>query len=195
MAVVGQWNGRKFVVSPKVIRGFKDLTVKGSCETDDKDSDKQHYVKWKKSQGVEVSLSVTLTAALGCDVRAEAMQFIKDARTGATDYFYVGQSKLTPCKLMLTQADVNEVTMIGGTKAGETWKTAVVKLTMKQATIDDVAETPKKSSSSSKKKKKKTSGGSSSVKQAVSYTHTIQSNAKKNTTTVKPNLKTGKIVV
>lgn len=184
MAVVGQWNGRKFVVSPKLIRGFKDLTVKGSCETDDKNSDKQYYVQFKKKKGVEVSLSVVLTAALGCDVRAEAMKLIQDARAGASDYFYVGQSKLTPCKLMLTQADVSEVTMLGGKSAGEVWKTAVVKLTMKQATKDDVEEVPKKSSSSSKKKKKKTSSGSSSsVKKEVNYTHTITTAAKKTAST------------
>lgn len=37
MAEIASWNGHSFTVSPKLIRGFTGLTIKGSSETEDQD--------------------------------------------------------------------------------------------------------------------------------------------------------------
>lgn len=47
MAEIASWNGHSFTVSPKLIRGFTGLTIKGSSETEDKTSDGQKYVSRK----------------------------------------------------------------------------------------------------------------------------------------------------
>ena len=180
MAVMGKWNGHVFEVSANVMRGFKDLTVKQSAETDDKNKSNQYFVKFKKAKGVEVSLTVLLTAALGCDVRSEVDGFISDARKGASAYFYVGKGKLRPCQLMLTDVSVKDVKMPGGKNAGNRWTAASVQLTLKQASIDDVEQVEKKSSGSSSKKKssKKSSGSGSSSSSKMTGTIVMADAAK-----------------
>ncbi len=155
MASIGRWNGFKFKMSPSIIRGFTGLKIKGSCETKEKTKSKQGYVKRKNGKPAEVSLNVVLHAALGCDVRTDALKLVSDATAGEKDYFYVGNSKLMACKLMLVEAQIQEVTV--GT--GDTWVAAEVAMSMKQC--DKGGAT---SSSSGKKKSKKQSVKKSNTK-------------------------------
>lgn len=152
MAQMANWNGHTFEVSPNLIRGFSDLSIKGSCETTTKNSDKQKYVKRKYGEVPEISFVVILNAFFGVtSVYDEAMTFITEAQAGTTAYFYLGTSKLIPAKLMLTSAEVTEIVNMPG--QGDTWISCKIKLTFKQGDKTDKAEKTKSSSSGSKSKK------------------------------------------
>lgn len=103
----GRWHGHVFEVSPNVVRDFSDLIIKGGMATDEKVGNKQAFKTVKNSNPVEVSFKVALHAALGCNVREEAIGFIMDAENGADDWMYINGQKLIDCKLMLTEADVS----------------------------------------------------------------------------------------
>lgn len=125
---VARWGGHKFVVSPNLVRGFSGLQIKASSELKDKKNSSQGVVSRKGANPTEISLTVHLNAFTGCNVRDEAMKFIKEASDGKNDYFYIGDQKLVSCKLMLTDASVKE---LGFTQTGK-WTNAEVSLTMKQ---------------------------------------------------------------
>ena len=151
---MGRWNGHKFVISPKKIYSFTGLQVKGSSELKDKKDSGQGKVARKGGNPTEVSMTIPINAFTGCDVRAEAMAFVKEARAGKKDYFYVGSKKLVSCKLMLTDATVKEVEITAKGK----WKYAEVQVTMKQCNKGGKSSS---SGSSSKSKSSGSSGGSS----------------------------------
>ena len=90
MAEIASWNGHSFSVSPKLIRSFTGLTIKGSSETEDKTSDGQKYVSRKNSNPSEISLTAELNAFTGCNVQNEALKFVEEAQAGATNYLYMG---------------------------------------------------------------------------------------------------------
>lgn len=133
MAEIGRWNGHIFEVSSSLIRSFTGLQIKGSSETEDKESGNQKYVSRKSGKPVEVSFTIHLNARLGCDVRSDAMEFVSDAIAGKKDYFYVGNKKLVTCQLMLVDATVKEIGLVS---AG-TWTQADVQVTMKQCSKND----------------------------------------------------------
>lgn len=161
MAEIGRWNGYKFKITSNVIRGFTGLTVKGACETEDKKKKKSlGYVKRKQGKPSEVSLTVVLSAAIGCDVRNEAMNLVNSATAGAKDYFYIGSHKLLACKLMLVEASIKEVSV----GMGDTWIAAQVQLTMKQCDNGGSSS----SGSGKKKKSKKKSVKKKSTKKTKS---------------------------
>ena len=163
MATMANWNGHTFEVGADLIRSFEDLTIKGSCETEDKKKSKQGYVKRKQGQPREISFNLPLSALLGVtDVRSEAMAYVNEASNGETAYFYIGTKKLIKAKVMLTSAEISEVVTMPG--KGEKWISCVVKMTFKQATQDNDGGS---SSGSGKKKKKKStrrSGGGNGSK-------------------------------
>ena len=175
MAEIGRWNGHIFEVSSNVVRGWTGLTVKGTIETTDKTKSKEMYVVRKQSKPTEISLSVHLHASLGCDVRTEAFAFIDEARAGALDYFYIGEEKLVPYQLLLTEASIKEAKLF----ADGTWSSAEVKLTLKQGEIVTVKKTTTTSASSSSSS---SSSGSGSKKVSVKSTST--------TTTTKDKVQT-----
>lgn len=152
MAEIALWNKHSFVVSPSVIRGISDLTIKAGSATNDKTSSSQVYVTRKNGNAYELSMTVRLSELTGCDVRNEAMTLLEEARTGKSDYFYIAGVKIVTCKLMLTSASVEEVEM----NASGTWISCKVKLTFKQSSKMDstvsTSTTTKKSSSSSSSK-------------------------------------------
>jgi hypothetical protein len=168
MPEIGSWNNHKFEYTPTLIRGFEDLSIKSGSETKDKTSSSQGYVSRKNAKADEVSLTVKLSALTGCNPRDEANAFIKEARDGATAYMYIGGAKLVPCKLMLTDATVNEIKMVNGL-----WVSCSVQLTLRQAGKYDGSSSSSSSSSSSKKKK------------TSAQTSTPASNTKPSTTTQK----------
>lgn len=138
--MMGRWGLYTFEVTPGVIRSFSDLSIKGSSETEEKESGGEKYVARKSGKPSEVSLTVQLNAMLGCDVRAEAMCLVEEATIGRTAYFYVGSSKLFVTQMMLTEASVSKVVMI----PDGTWLSADVKLTLRQCE-KRVADVPQQS--------------------------------------------------
>jgi len=146
---IANWNGFVFEVSPNVVRGYTGLTIEGGSQTEDKVSDNYAYVKRKSSTPTAVNLEVYLNAYLGCNVREEAMAFIKAASDGAKNYFYVGGKKLLTCQLMLVNAKVTETT---STPEGE-WTSCKIALTMKQCEKYPGGSSSSSSSSSNQPKK------------------------------------------
>lgn len=128
MAEIGRWNNHVFEVAPNVIRGFGNLTIKGSSETDEKATGGQKYVSRKNGNPAEVGITAILSALTGSDVRAEALAFVDEARLGAKGYFYIGGKKLMTCPLMLTDAVVSEAVIA----INAAWISCEVKLTLKQ---------------------------------------------------------------
>lgn len=136
MATIANWNGHTFEVSPKLIRSFTDLSIKGSCETTDKNSDKQKYVERKYGDIPQISMTIELNAQTGVtDVYGEAQEFVKEATDGAAAYFYMGSSKLIPAKMMLTEAEVTEIVIMPG--QGDKWISCRVKVKFKQGSVSD----------------------------------------------------------
>lgn len=149
MATIANWNGHTFEVSPNLIRGFTDLTIKGSCETTTKNSNKQKYVKRKYGEVPEISMVVGLSALTGVtNVMSEAMAFISEATAGKTAYFYMGTKKLLTAKMMLVSAEVVEVVNMPG--SGDAWISCNVKLTFKQGAKSGKSSNKKDSGSSNK---------------------------------------------
>lgn len=131
MAEIGRWGEQKFEVKSGYVQGFTGLSVKGSSETEDKESGGEKYVSRKNGKPTEISLTVHLNALTGSkNVRDTAMWFVNNARAGKKDYFYIKNGKLVPCQLMLTEASVKEVKM---TNAAD-WICCDVQLTLKQCT-------------------------------------------------------------
>lgn len=168
MAEIASWNGHSFTVSPKLIRGFTGLTIKGSSETEDKTSDGQKYVSRKNSNPSEITLTAELNALTGCDVKNEALKFVDEARSGAKNYFYMGGKKLITCQLMLTEASVSETTIA----PNSTWISCKVKLTMKQCAKYDGTGSSSSSSSSSSGSSSSSSGSKKTSTKKTSTTTT-----------------------
>ena len=168
MAEIASWNGHSFTVSPKLIRGFTGLTIKGSSETEDKTSDGQKYVSRKNSNPSEITLTAELNALTGCDVKNEALKVVDEARSGAKNYFYMGGKKLITCQLMLTEASVSETTIA----PNGTWISCKVKLTMKQCAKYDGTGSSSSSSSSSSGSSSSSSGSKKTSTKKTSTTTT-----------------------
>lgn len=139
---IGKWNGHKFIVSSKLIRGFTGLQIKGSSKLKSAKDSGPGKVARESGNPTEISMTIKLNAFVGIDVRKEAMAFVGEARAGKKGYFYIGKKKLVSCKLMLTEATVKEVEINIGGK----WTSADVSVTMKQCNKGGKAD----SSSSSK---------------------------------------------
>lgn len=163
----GRWNKHKFTVSPKLIRGFSGLQIEGSCETEEKNKNKQHYAARKNGNPSELSMTVHLSALTGCDVRKEALAFVSEAAAGKSDYFYIGTKKLVTYKLLLQKASVSEVEIAHN----HTWVRADVQLTFVQTGTGGTSVSSSSSSSSSSKSSG-TYSSSGSAKQSVKTTST-----------------------
>lgn len=156
MATIAKWGGHKFVVSAKKIYSFSGLSIKGSCETETKVSDKQGYVVHKNGSPPEISFTIDINAQLGVkDVYSEAMSYVSEATKGKDDYFYMGNKKLFSKKMKLTSAQVTEIEMLPG--RGNKWISCKVAVTMKQGSGD--------ASSSSDGGRKRSSGAAQAGRQ------------------------------
>ncbi len=149
---IGSWGNHTFEVNPVLIRSFTGLTIRGGAEVDEKTSNNQKYVRRKAGNAHELTVTVILSAYMGCDVRAEAMSFVEDARNCEEGYFYIAGKKLLPEPLMLTEAQVSEVEL---SPTGEMVH-AQVQLTMQQSDKGDA----KGSGSATQSKKNKKGTGS-----------------------------------
>ena len=153
---IGSWGNHTFEVNPVLIRSFTGLTIRGGAEVDEKTSNNQKYVRRKAGNAHELTVTVILSAYMGCDVRAEAMSFVEDARNCEEGYFYIAGKKLLPEPLMLTEAQVSEVEL---SPTGEMVH-AQVQLTMQQSEKGDA----KGSGSATQRKKNKKGTGNTSTK-------------------------------
>lgn len=136
MATIANWNGHTFEISPNLIRGFTDFTIKGSCETTTKNSNKQKYEEHKYGESPQIGMTIGLNAMTGVtDVFSEALEFVQEATDGACAYFYMGTKKLIPAKLILVSAEVTEVVHMPG--EGCKWISCDVKVSFKQGTKND----------------------------------------------------------
>lgn len=129
MAEIGAWNGKKFLVTPALIRSFTGLSIRGSSKTEETEAGSETYVRRKSSKPLEITMTVELSGFTGCKVQSEAMAFVEDAREGACDYFYLGGKKLVVFKLMLTDASISDVKIA----PNGVWTYCKINLTMKQA--------------------------------------------------------------
>lgn len=156
MGNIASWNNHSFTVSPGLIRGFTGLSITSGSETKEKTSNSQNYAYRKNGAPSEVALTVELNALTGCDVKNEALAFISEAHAGAQSYFYIGGKKLLTCQLMLTEAQISEVSL----SASGQWIGCKVALTMLQCSKMDgsTGSTSSSSSSGSTKASVKTSG-------------------------------------
>lgn len=140
MAQTGNWNGYVFKVSSKLIRSFEEMKLKGSCETEDKISNNQKYAVRKNGNVMELSFNITISALLGVtNVRNEAINMVKSANNGETAYFYYGSEKLVPAKMMLTSAEVTDITPMPSKP--DKWIECKLAVTFKQGS-NEGAETP-----------------------------------------------------
>ncbi len=153
---IGSWGNHTFEVNPVLIRSFTGLTIRGGAEVDEKTSNNQKYVRRKAGNAHELTVTVILNAYMGCDVRAEAMSFVEDARNCEEGYFYIAGKKLLPEPLMLTEAQVSEVEL---SPTGEMVH-AQVQLTMQQSDKGDA----KGSGSATQGKGNKKGTGNTSTK-------------------------------
>lgn len=138
MAIIGQFGNWKFEVSSKYVRSFKNLQIIGECETEDKTADSQKYVSAKNGKPIQITMTVTLCAYLGADVRGDAVGLIDAAQRSDQGYFYIQSKKLFPFMLMLTKADVKNV---GLSPSGQ-WISCEVSLTLKQSSKDWIYGAP-----------------------------------------------------
>lgn len=145
---IARWGERKFVVDPSVVRSFTGLTIKGSVETKDNTTDNQKYFSRKNGNPAEVGLTIVLYAALGVDCRTESIGFVTDAIAGKSDYMYLKNTKLLPCKLMLTNAEVTDTYI---SPSGQ-WISCTVKCQFKQCSKFDDPEKEKPEKTSTGKK-------------------------------------------
>lgn len=160
MATLVEWYTHKFEVASDSIRVFNDLSVSGTCETEEKESSKEKYVSLKNRKPAEITLTAILNAYLGCDVQNEVMTFVNEAQKGTSDFLYANGGKLMGCKLMLTSAKATKIDIAPGGK----WTHAQVALTFKQSTKADgtVASSSGGGGSSGGGSSSKSSGGGSS---------------------------------
>ena len=136
MADIGVFGNHKFQIKPKLIKSFRDMNIKGECETEDNTSGSQQYVSRKNGKPTEITLTIDLNALTGVkDVYGEAMQWLLEADNGVTSYFYLGPSKILNTQFMLTKAEVTEIVHRPG--YGNQWISCSVKLTLKKAAASD----------------------------------------------------------
>ena len=130
---VARYGDLRFVVSADVIRSFQKLTISASSELNDKENSNQGYASYKGSNPTEVTFTVHLNAETGCNVRDEAMYFVRSASNGTRDYFYVGGKKVIDALLLMTNATISDVVI----SPSRTWMSANVAVTLKQCEETD----------------------------------------------------------
>ena len=123
-----KWCDIAFYANSSEVRGFRDLSISSSCETEDEEQGGEKYVKLKNKKGFEISLKAYFDKRLGItDVKSAAMKIANYATVGQSGYFYAQNAKLVSTNMMLTGAKVQNVQMTpyGG------WISAEVQMTLK----------------------------------------------------------------
>lgn len=131
MSEIVKWSGAggiSFFAKPSEIRGFKDLNITATAETEDSTSDGEKFIKKKNKGSYVIQLTAVLNAALKVDVKKVATAITESARCADTGYFYVGNSKLFPSSFMATEAKISNIRMTGS----GVWTYCEVTWTLKQ---------------------------------------------------------------
>ena len=155
--------GVSFFVKPKKIQAVKDITIKASANTEEKESDGEKITRLKTVGAYTVTMTGMFNALLGVNVQKEAMKITEAARKGETGYLYSAGSKLFSPQFMMTDAEATDILMTG---RGE-WISCNVKMTLKQCSKGDGNATPMKSGSGGGSGKKLISGAALNVKKVV----------------------------
>ena len=131
-----RWNELEFYVKPNDIIGVGDISIAGSCETEDKEGQGERYASRKAAKPIEFTMKVTLNAYLTNDVKQKALDMVRIATLGRKDYIYMGRGKLLPCRFMLASAKTQNVKIA----AGVTWVSCTVDLVFRQCSKYDGTE-------------------------------------------------------
>lgn len=190
MGETARWGGHVFKVSADTIRSFSGLRFSASAETEDKiinvGGTDLKYTAWKYNKPVEVSFTVYLNAMAGCNVRQEADSYLGEAQWGKADFLYIGNQRITPDMMMLTNASINEIRMA----SNGTWTNAEVQLTFKQCAAgnnraDNSKSTTNSGSSGGGSGSSYSGGGGSS---SGSGSGSVKASVKSSTPTVSPSI-------
>lgn len=133
-----RWCNLDFCVTPKDIVGVGDISITGSCDTEDKEGQGERYASRKAAKPIEFTMKVTLNAYLTNDVKQKALDIVRMATLGHKDYIYMGKGKLLPCRFMLASAKTQNVKIA----AGVTWVSCTVDLAFRQCSKYDGTEAP-----------------------------------------------------
>ena len=133
-----RWCNLDFCVTPKDIVGVGDISITGSCDTEDKEGQGERYASRKAAKPIEFTMKVTLNAYLTNDVKQKALDIVRMATLGNKDYIYMGKGKLLPCRFMLASAKTQNVKIA----AGVTWVSCTVDLVFRQCSKYDGTEAP-----------------------------------------------------
>ena len=137
-----KWSdGISFYVKPNSVKGVKDIKIKASVDTEDKENGGEKYTVKKNTGALEISMTAILNAMLGVDVESSAKAILKAARKGSTGYFYIAGKKLFTAKFMMTDAEAQNVMLTGDGR----WTSCEVNMTLKQCSkYDGSTSTPSK---------------------------------------------------
>ena len=136
-----KWSGGggiAFFVKPKSVKGVKDINIKASVDTEDKENGGEKYTVKKNAGGLEITMTAVLNAMLGVNVESCAKAILEAARKGSSGYFYIAGKKLFTANFMMTDAEAQNVTLTGDGK----WVSCEVTMTLKQCSKYDGTTTP-----------------------------------------------------
>lgn len=180
MALIGQYGAWTFEIKGNYMRSFKNLQIVSECETEDKTASSQKYVSAKNGKPIQITLTITLSAYLGVDVRGDAIGLIDAAQRSYQGYFYIQSKKLFPFALMMTKAEMKNFEIAPNGK----WISCDMGITLKQSSKDWISGTPA-SSSSSTSSSSSGSSGSSSKSSSSSSSSSKKTSTKTSTSLIK----------
>lgn len=174
-----QWHDVKFYANAKEVRGFSNLTVSGSVETEDQENGGSKYVSKKNSKGFEIAITAYFDKRLGIsDVKKEAMKLVNYAANGQTGYIYSQNKKLVTSVMMLTSAKAQKIIMT----PGGTWISCEVSMTLKMSSKLSGLDSPSGGNSGGGYKYSVTvyySGSSGAVSSVTGYSNISKDDARK----------------
>lgn len=137
--VVASFGGMNFGRTGNMLRGFSDLKITADTQQKTGEKEKVCYVQRECAKPTKVTATVTLHAAMGCNVGADCLTLRSWAETGKSDYFYLNGVKLFDYKLMLTKAEVTYLTFFPSSGRP---MSAQAKLTWERGDASGTASTP-----------------------------------------------------
>lgn len=178
-----KWSGGggiNFFVKPKKVMGVKDINIKASVDTEDKENGGEKYTVKKNKGGLEITMTAVLNAMLGVNVEGSAKAILQAARKGDTGYFYIAGKKLFTAKFMMTDANAKNVELTGDGR----WVCCEVEMTLKQCSKYDGTTTSSKPQGSNKSGYKYSvtvywSGSSGAIQSVVGYSNVSRDDARK----------------
>lgn len=138
MAVVASWNSCTFQISESDAAMINNIKLRGECEIEEKTENGQTIVEMKNRKPAQITMTAVLHASFGVDVREWATRLVEEAQKGGSDYFYMGGKKVFPFKLMLTNAETEEVL----TSPSGAWIRTNVNMTLKQCSVNENVPEP-----------------------------------------------------